>query len=231
MRSMHFVYMVRCADGTLYTGYTRDLERRTHIHNAGRGAKYTAGRLPVSLVYWELCGSRSAALKREYQLKRLERPKKELLAACGIGFAPLNPEVKYMNLRDKYNNAIQTAKNFRMDGSAQERDGKLYFSGTVTSEAEKNAIWDAIKTVPDWRNDVIADVKVVPRPGVDAPVSSMKTYTVKKGDTLSAIAKEYLGDAKEYMKIFNANKDQLTDPDKIQPGQVLKIPAMDRQLT
>ena len=59
----------------------------------------------------------------------------------------------------------------------------------------------------------------------------MKTYTVKKGDTLSAIAKEYLGDAKEYMKIFNANKDQLTDPDKIQPGQVLKIPAMDRQLT
>ena len=136
-----------------------------------------------------------------------------------------------MNLRDKYNNAIQTAKNFRMDGSAQEREGKLYFTGTVGSEAEKNAIWDAIKTVPDWKNDVGADVKVVPKPGVAAPVSSMKTYTVKKGDTLSAIAKEYLGDAKEYMKIFNANKDQLTDPDKIQPGQVLKIPAMDRQLT
>lgn len=238
---MHFVYMVRCSDGTLYTGYTRDPERRTRAHNAGRGAKYTAGRLPVSLVYWEFCDSRSAALKREHQLKRLERPQKERLAReCfrsmhastdGIGLASLNPEVKDMNLRDKYNNAIQTAKNFRMDGSAQERDGKLYFNGTVTSEAEKNAIWDAIKTVPDWRNDVVADVKVVPRPGVDAPVSSMKTYTVKKGDTLSAIAKEYLGDAKEYMKIFNANKDQLTDPDKIQPGQVLKIPAMDRQLT
>jgi nucleoid-associated protein YgaU len=135
-----------------------------------------------------------------------------------------------MNLRDKYNHAIQTAKNFRMDGSAQERDGKLHFTGTVTSEAEKNAIWDAIKTVPDWRNEVVADLKVVPTPGVGAPVSSMKTYTVKKGDTLSGIARDYLGDAKEYMRIFNANTDQLTDPDKIQPGQVLKIPAMENQL-
>ena len=136
-----------------------------------------------------------------------------------------------MNLREKYNNAIQTAKNFRMDGSAQERDGKLHFNGTVTSEAEKNAIWDAIKTVPDWRNDVVADVKVVPKAGVAAPVTSMKTYTVKAGDTLSAIAREYLGDAKAYMRIFEANKDQLTDPDKIKPGQVLKIPAMERQLS
>jgi nucleoid-associated protein YgaU len=135
-----------------------------------------------------------------------------------------------MNLRDKYNHAIQTAKNFRMDGSAQERDGKLHFTGTVASEAEKNAIWDAIKTVPDWRNDVVADLKVVPKPGASAPVSSLKTYTVKKGDTLSGIAREYLGDAKEYMRIFEANKDQLTDPDKIMPGQVLKIPAMERQL-
>src|SRR5262245_22816444 len=116
-----------------------------------------------------------------------------------------------MNLRDKYNHAIQTAKNFRMDGSAQERDSKLHFTGTVTSEAEKNAIWDAIKTVSDWRNEVVADIKVVPKPGVDAPVSSMKTYTVKKGDTLSAIARDYLGDANEYMRIFEANRDQLTD--------------------
>ena len=77
---MHFVYMVRCADGTLYTGYARDPERRTMVHNAGRGAKYTAQRLPVSLVYWEQCDSRSAALKREHEVKRLARPKKELLA-------------------------------------------------------------------------------------------------------------------------------------------------------
>src|SRR5687768_16883158 len=104
-----------------------------------------------------------------------------------------------MTLRDKYTHAIQTAKNFKMDGSAQERDGKLHFTGTVTSDAEKNAIWDAIKTIPDWRNEVVADIKVAPKPDVAAPVSSMKTYTVKAGDTLSKISREFLGDPHEYM--------------------------------
>jgi nucleoid-associated protein YgaU len=135
-----------------------------------------------------------------------------------------------MALREKYNHAIQTAKNFRMDGAAEERDGKLHFKGTVASEAEKNAIWDALKTVPDWRNDVVADIAVKPKPGVDAPVSSMKTYTVKAGDTLSKIARDYLGNANDYMKVFEANKDQLSDPDKIKPGQVLKIPAVEKQV-
>ena len=136
-----------------------------------------------------------------------------------------------MTLRDKYVDAIQTAKNFRMDGAAQERDGKLYFVGTVTSEAEKNAIWDALKSVAEWKTEVVADIKVSPKPGVDAPVSSMKTYTVKAGDTLSKIARDYLGDANEYRRIFEANRDQLDDPDKIKPGQILKIPAMERQLS
>jgi putative endonuclease len=76
MTYMHFVYMVRCADGTLYTGYTHDPERRAKVHNTGRGAKYTARRLPVRLVYWELCDSRSAALKREYEVKHLARTEK-----------------------------------------------------------------------------------------------------------------------------------------------------------
>ena len=80
MPSVHFVYMVRCADGTLYTGYARDPERRTKAHNAGRGAKYTATRRPVALVYCESCESRSAALKREHQVKCLARADKELLA-------------------------------------------------------------------------------------------------------------------------------------------------------
>jgi predicted GIY-YIG superfamily endonuclease len=71
--------MVRCADGTLYTGYARDPEKRALTHNTGRGAKYTSRRLPVLLVYSEACESRSDALKREYQLKRLSRPEKELL--------------------------------------------------------------------------------------------------------------------------------------------------------
>ena len=126
-----------------------------------------------------------------------------------------------MNLRDKYNHAIQVAKGFRMEGSAQERDGKLYFTGMVKSQDEVNKIWDAIKTVPDWRNDVIAEVKVDP----NAKAASARTHTVKSGDTLSKIAKEHLGDGNAYMKIFEANKDQLSDPDKIKPGQVLKIPT------
>jgi LysM repeat protein len=131
-----------------------------------------------------------------------------------------------MNLRDKYNHAIQTAKELHMEGSAQERDGKLYFSGLTKSTDEVNKIWDAIKTVPDWRNDIVGDIKVNPNaPAQAAAGGGGGTYTVKAGDTLSKIAKEHLGDANAYMKIFNANKDQLTDPDKIKPGQVLKIPT------
>ena len=126
-----------------------------------------------------------------------------------------------MNLRDKYNHAIQTPKGFKMEGAAEERDGKLYFKGQVQSQDEVNKIWDAIKTVPDWRNDVVAEVTLDP----NAKAAAAATYTVKAGDTLSKIAKEHLGDANDYMKIFEANKGTLTDPDKIKPGQVLTIPV------
>jgi nucleoid-associated protein YgaU len=142
-----------------------------------------------------------------------------------------------MGLRDKYHHAVQTAKSLRMDGSADERDGKLYVNGTVNSEDEKNQIWNALKTVPDWQKEVVADIKIRPStmkdptaaPGAaprqtSAPAASMTTYTVQSGDTLSAIANKFLGNANDYMEIFNANRDQLTDPDKIKPGQVLKIP-------
>ncbi len=128
-----------------------------------------------------------------------------------------------MTLRDKYAHAIQVAKGFRMQGSADERDGKLHFHGTVNSQDEANRIWDAIKTVPDWRNDIVGDIKVAPGAATSAVDAS--TYTVKAGDTLSKIAKEHLGDANAYMQIFEANRDQLKDPDLIKPGQVLKIPA------
>ena len=138
-----------------------------------------------------------------------------------------------MDLRTKYDQAIQVAKSLRMDGSAVEKDGKLHFNGTVKSEDEKNQIWNAIKTVSDWQKDVVADIRVV-APKQQQPTTQgtsgttqpaqMTTYTVQSGDTLSAIAKRFLGNANDYMDIFNANRDQLTDPDKIKPGQVLKIP-------
>lgn len=135
-----------------------------------------------------------------------------------------------MGLRDKYAYAIQTAKDLRMQGSADEKDGKLYFHGTVPTQAEVNKIWDAIKTIPDWRNDIVADIKPTGTPQPSAAgtsgsaTTSESTYTVRPGDTLSKIAKEKLGDANAYMEIFNANKDVLSDPNKIKPGQVLKIP-------
>lgn len=129
-----------------------------------------------------------------------------------------------MGLRDTYSYAIQQAKG-KFDGSAQERDGKLHFTGTVKSEADKNEIWNAIKTIPSWREDVVADIKVSGGGGGGGTAVATRTYTVKAGDTLSKIAKETLGNANAYMKIFEANQDQLSDPDKIKPGQVLKIPA------
>ena len=78
---MFFVYIVRCADDTLYTGFARDPHERVKVHNSGKGAKYTRSRLPVSLVYVEECESLSAALKRERQLKPWSRAKKEALIA------------------------------------------------------------------------------------------------------------------------------------------------------
>jgi LysM repeat protein len=132
-----------------------------------------------------------------------------------------------MGLRDTYAYAIQQAKG-RFDGSAQERDGKLHWSGTVRTEADKNLIWDAIKTIPTWRDDVVADIRVTGGAESGAPAQAApaeRTYTVKPGDTLSGIAKQQLGNANAYMKIFEANRDQLNDPDKIRPGQVLKIPG------
>ena len=132
-----------------------------------------------------------------------------------------------MGLRDTYAHAIQTAKG-KFQGNAEERDGKLYFKGTVASEDEKNQIWNAIKTIPTWQKDVVADIQVVPgaKPAAAAKPAATagKTYTVKAGDTLSQIAKDQLGSAGSYMKIFDLNKDVLTDPDKIKPGQVLRLP-------
>jgi nucleoid-associated protein YgaU len=135
-----------------------------------------------------------------------------------------------MALREKYNYAIQTAKNFHMDGNADERDGKLHFKGTVKTQDEANKIWDAIKTIPTWQQEVVADIRATgpqpgAQPGPQAGTQGERTYTVKSGDTLSKIAKETLGNANSYMDIFNANKDVLSDPDQIKPGQVLKIPT------
>lgn len=74
-----YTYMAQCADGTLYTGWTNDLQKRITAHNAGRGAKYTASRRPVTLVYAERHENKVSAMQREYHIKRLSRAEKEQL--------------------------------------------------------------------------------------------------------------------------------------------------------
>ena len=75
----HHVYVIECADGTLYTGYTTDVERRVAEHDAGEGAKYTRGRTPVTLRHTEAFDSRSAAMSREHEIKAMARREKQRL--------------------------------------------------------------------------------------------------------------------------------------------------------
>ena len=72
----HFVYIVRCSDNSLYTGYTNNIEARINKHNAGKGAKYTKRRRPVVLVYQEMYETKSEALRREYEIKTFTRQRK-----------------------------------------------------------------------------------------------------------------------------------------------------------
>lgn len=76
---MNYTYMVRCKDGTLYTGWTNDLKKRVQVHNTGKGAKYTKSRRPVKLVYYEIFETKEEAMRREYAIKRMSKCKKEKL--------------------------------------------------------------------------------------------------------------------------------------------------------
>ena len=73
---MNYTYILRCADGTLYTGWTNDLQARLKAHNSGKGAKYTKSRLPVELVYFEEFSTKEEAMSREWHIKRLKRAEK-----------------------------------------------------------------------------------------------------------------------------------------------------------
>ncbi|RPJ56137.1 MAG: LysM peptidoglycan-binding domain-containing protein [Acidobacteria bacterium] len=112
------------------------------------------------------------------------------------------------------------------------QDNKLFLKASAGSEQVKNSIWDQIKRVDKTYADLMADITVDPSLAPKTPASAAaaapaaaKTYTVQAGDSLSKISKQFYGNANEYMKIFDANKDQLKDPNMIKPGQVLKIPS------
>jgi nucleoid-associated protein YgaU len=136
-----------------------------------------------------------------------------------------------VTLRAKYDPVIKFMQQSGVRVQKSElKDGKFYLKGEAPSEDLKNKVWDHIKKVDSGYGDLIADITVSasgqggPAPSAQPASAPGQSYTVKAGDTLSKIAKEFYGNANAYMKIFDANKDKLTDPDKIKVGQVLSIP-------
>ena len=136
-------------------------------------------------------------------------------------------------MKQKYASVLTTIQQQQIQLShVHIQDNKLFIQGVAPSEQAKNKVWDQIKQVnPNWSQELTADISVDPNAkpaqAQDASVSggNQRTYTVKPGDSLSKISKELYGNASEYMKIFEANRDVLSDPDKISPGQTLKIPG------
>jgi len=85
MEGSWYLYILLCGDGTIYTGITTDIEKRLEVHRKGKGAKYTRGRGPLQLVYKEMCGPHSQALKRELEIKKMSRQQKQLLIEKSSG--------------------------------------------------------------------------------------------------------------------------------------------------
>jgi LysM repeat protein len=123
-----------------------------------------------------------------------------------------------MSLHDKYNDVLGLAQQLNVkNGNVVEEGGKLKLWGTTEYQMDANLLWDKIKEHPGWENEVVADLKA-------EKTDIHGVYTVVAGDSLSKISKKVYADASKYPAIFEANKDQLSDPDKIKVGQKLRIP-------
>lgn len=124
-----------------------------------------------------------------------------------------------MSLQVKYSQVLALAQELNMkELNVGEAEGILKLAGTVNTQFEKNQIWDKIKEVGgEAYSDIKAEIKV-------SNTDYYHVHSVQSGESLSKIAKKYYKDVSQYMKIFNANTDQLSNPDLIKPGQELKIP-------
>ena len=121
-------------------------------------------------------------------------------------------------LQDKYRPILDLANQLHIrDVNAREANGKLNIKGTAPYQLEKNQLWDKIKSFSGWENEVTADIQVEHN-------DMFGKYKVQSGDTLSKVAQRVYGDSAKYRKIFDANRDVLKDPDKINVGQELKLP-------
>lgn len=134
---------------------------------------------------------------------------------------------RFEELKQKYASvlAIVQQQGIRL-AHLHAQDNKLFMQGAAPSEAVKNAFWNQIKAINPACDDITADITIdssLPQP---PPAGGPKqTYKVQPGDSLSKIAKQFYGNANDYVRIFEANKDRLNDPNKIQIGQELVIPG------
>lgn len=141
-----------------------------------------------------------------------------------------NTQQRFDTLKQKYQSVLNAADQEQLQfQNLHVQDDKLFIRAIAPSDEAKNKIWDQIKLVNPNMDDITADISVDTKAmaaTADGGASGAgSTYTVKSGDNLSKISKEFYGDPNEYMKIFYANRDKLRDPDRIQVGQQLTIPA------
>jgi len=131
-------------------------------------------------------------------------------------------------MKQKYASVLTTIQDQRVQLSQLHiQDGRFFMQGVAPSDQAKNKVWDQIKVVnPNWAQELIADISVdsTAQSAAAPSANGARTYTVQAGDSLSKISKKYYGDANQYMKIIEANRDALNDPNKIFPGQTLEIP-------
>ena len=124
-----------------------------------------------------------------------------------------------MALMEKYSDLFALANQIGLKNpDVKEENGKLRISGQTEYQLDANHLWDKIKTHQGWESEIVADIQA-------QRSDIFGVHTVVAGDTLSKLAKAYLGDAGRYMEIFNANKGTLSNPDQIKVGQRLNIPS------
>lgn len=140
---------------------------------------------------------------------------------------------RFNELKTKYQSVLNTADQEKIQFlNLHVESNKLFIRGIAPSENAKNKFWDQIKLLSPNAEDITADITVDEKRALGAAAGGGQglggqTYTVKAGDTLSKISKQFYGDANEYMRIFYANRDKLRDPDRIQVDQQLVIPPDD----
>ena len=143
-----------------------------------------------------------------------------------------NAQQRFNELKTKYQSVLNEIERDQVRlQNLHIQDNKLFIKGTAPSDEAKNKVWEQIKLVnPGYDSELTADITVDSSQAMGAAAGggqgqAGQTYTVKAGDNLSKISKQFYGDSDEYMRIFYANRDKLKDPDKIQIGQELAIPA------